>query len=286
LHAVRVLRLRDERFSRKLTSSRTEQFFNRHYDMDSSSGWTPADARVSKPGATQSTTHAVTQRVSRFRLFSWILTAVLLWTSVFGGPLPAFLTPAASRTLYFKLPLEGVRFHWDFQDAAAFLAGELTLRIINGNRDETLVVFRDGKIHDGWEMIGDDKGDGSFYFGFATDDRVRTAQGDSLIITLTVKQDLLGRGTYTEGVLRAGTWQMTGTYSGLYGGRWNPMDFVVLGKDPPVAYMQCWDSVWPMEITKTEGWRGAKPANEDSVGFFRRMRPERGVDGRRCGSHI
>jgi hypothetical protein len=42
---------------------------------------------------------------------------------------------SADRTLYFKLPIEGARFHWEFLDPQAFLSGELTLRILNKDRD-------------------------------------------------------------------------------------------------------------------------------------------------------
>lgn len=220
------------------------------------------------------------------RSLSWAASVLVLWVVVFDGRLPTALAPEVERTLYFKLPIEGARFHWQFQDRDAFLAGELTLRIINKDRDQTLVVFRDGTIHDGWRMIGDARRDGAFYFGFTTDDRIRTAPNDSLVLTLTVADDLPGRGPHREGVLPAGTWEATGTYSALYGGSWNPVHFLVLRGDPPVAYLQCWDDVWPIHVTKTEGWNGSKPEDDRASTFLRRVWPERGVDGRRCGSHI
>ncbi len=194
--------------------------------------------------------------------------------------------PSAERALYFKLPIEGEQFHWRFQDAEALLAGELTLRVINGDRDDTLVVFRDGTIHDGWHMIGEPRPDSAFYFGFATDDRVRTSRSDSLIITLTASEDLRGQGPFREGVLRSGTWEATGTYHSMYGGRWNPMDVFVLSGRPPIAYLTCWDTVWPVEVTKPQGWMGAAPSDHGRRSWYRRLSPERGVDGRRCGSHI
>jgi hypothetical protein len=211
------------------------------------------------------------------------LVATLL-LAVGATPFAESFAPAADRTLYFKLPVEGARFHWTFLDPEAFLSAELTLRILNKGHDQTLVVFRDGRIHDGWEMIGDAQPDGSFYFGFATTHRVRTKADDSLVITLKVKNDLRGRGPYSEGVLAAGVWQMSGTYSSLYGGRWNPMDLVVLHGDPPVAFMECWKGVWPITITKAEGWKGEQPPDE--VGLFGMQRKPRGTNGNRCGSHI
>lgn len=233
-------------------------------------------------------TNTTTETGNRRKIMRQLMLAlngVLIWTFILALPMPAFLTVPANRTLYFKLPIEGVRFHWEFQDAAAFLAGELTLRIVNDNRNETLVVFRDGRIQPGWEMIGDAKKDGSFYFGFSTDERFRTAKDDSLIITLKVVKDLLGRGPHSEGVLAVGTWQATGTYSALYGRRWNPLDVVVLTGGAPVAFMECWANTWPVTITKNEGWKGAKPAGEDDVGFLRKLIQARGVNGQLCGSH-
>jgi hypothetical protein len=216
-----------------------------------------------------------------WKVFGLLVAALL---ALGATPFAASFVPAADRTLYFKLPVEGARFHWRFLDPEAFLSGELTLRILNKGHDQTLVVFRDGKIHDGWEMIGDARPDGSLYFGFATTHGIRTKADDSLVVTLKVTNDLLGRGPYSEGVLAAGVWQMTGTYSSLYGGRWNPIDLVVLHGRPPIAFMQCWKGVWPVTITKAEGWNGAKP--EDEVGLFRRLSKPRGTDGSTCGSHI
>jgi hypothetical protein len=222
-------------------------------------------------------------RAGRVFLRATVFVATLL-LAVGATPFAASLTPAADRTLYFKLPIEGARFHWRFLDPEAFLSGELTLRILNKGYHQTLVVFRDGKIQDGWEMIGDARPDGSFYFGFVTTHRVRTKADDSLVITLKVTNDLPGRGPYSEGVLAAGVWQMTGTYSSLYGGRWNPIDLVVLHGKPPVAFMQCWKGVWPITITDAEGWQGAEP--KDEVGLSRRLSKPRGTNGSTCGSHI
>lgn len=233
---------------------------------------------------TDSTTAAPTgQSKVRRRFVLGIVVGALTFLALHQFPIGTLFAPAAERTLYFKLPIEGAQFHWRFLDAEAFLSGELTLRIINDGHDQTLVVFRDGVIHDGWEVIDDPRPDGSIYFGFATDQRFRTKANDSLVITLTAKQDLLGRGPYREGVLPAGVWQMTGTYSSLYGKRWNPIDYFVLWGDPPVAYMQCWDDVWPITITRREGWRGAKEGDE--IGLYRKLTRSRGTDLSRCGSH-
>lgn len=192
------------------------------------------------------------------------------------------------RTLYLKLPIAGTRFHWIFLDRRAFLSGELTLRIVNAdrNRDQTLVIFRNGKITEGWEMIGDVPRDSSFYFGFSTERRIATAVGDSVIVTLTVTEDLQGRGPYSHGTLVTGTWVATGTYSALYGGTLNPFRDLVRAGDPPIALLTCWDTAWVLRNASDEGWMGSTPTGEDGWSFVRRLRPERGVDGRRCRSAL
>jgi hypothetical protein len=225
---------------------------------------------------------AVTAEVRR------VLGRILVWVALAIGVFALFprlttFTTSADRTLYFKLPIEGARYHWRFLDPEAFLSGELTLRILNKDHDQTLVVFRDGRIQDGWKMIGDARPRDGFYFGFSTSDRIRTKADDSLIVTLKATKDLLGQGPHSEGVLSAGVWQMSGSYSSIYGGRWRPLDRAVLRGRPPIAYMQCWTGVWPITITKREGWMGAPPPDEDSVST-RRTR-SRGTNGRPCGSH-
>ncbi len=192
------------------------------------------------------------------------------------------------RSLYFKLPIAGTRFHWTFLDRRAFLSGNLTLRIVNPDRDrdQTLVIFRNGKISEGWEMIGNVSRDSSFYFGFSTKKPIATAVGDSVIVTLTVTEDLRGRGPYSQGTLATGTWVATGTYSALYGGTLNPLRDLVRAGKPPIAFLTCWDTAWVLRDASDEGWMGLKPIGEDDVSFLGRLKPERGVDGRRCRSTL
>ena len=220
------------------------------------------------------------------RVWPALLLSATLWLTWCDGRVPAFLSPTVGRTLYFKLPIAGTRYHWTFLDRRAFLSGELTLRIVNAarDRDETLVVFRNGRITEGWAMIGDASSDSSVYFGFETGHRVATAVGDSVIVTLTATQDLRGRGPHAQGTLAKGTWVATGTYHAVYGGTLNPLRDLVRAGQPPVAFLTCWDTAWVLRDVRDAGWMGPKPTGEDEVSFWRRLRPERGVDGRRCRS--
>jgi hypothetical protein len=227
-------------------------------------------------------------RRSLGRLATLLVLCTTVWLTLWDGRAPRFLSPTVERTLYFKLPIAGTRFHWAFLDRRAFLSGELTLRIVNParDRDQTLVIFRNGKITDGWEMIGDVPRDSSFYFGFSTGHRVATAVGDSVIVTLIVPEDLRGRGPYSQGTLAKGTWVATGTYTALYGGTLNPLRDLVRAGDPPTAFLTCWDTAWVLLDATDKGWMGSKPTGEDDVSFVKRLRPKRGVDGRRCRSTL
>src|SRR5690606_18751459 len=109
---------------------------------------------------------------------------------------------------------------------------------------------------------------------------------DSLVLTLTAEQDLSGIGPEHQGVLRAGTWQMTGTYSALYGGRLNPMDILTRAGKPPIAFMQCWKTVWPLNVTANVGWMGPLPPEDESITWYERVFAKRGVNRQRCGSHV
>ena len=222
------------------------------------------------------------------RLFPLFLLCATLWLTWCDGRVPPFLSPTVKRTLYFKLPIAGTRFHWTFLDRRAFLSGELTLRIVNADRDrdQTLVIFRNGRITEGWEMIGDVTRDSSFYFGFSTRERMSTAVGDSVIVTLIATEDLRGRGPYSQGTLAKGTWVATGTYTALYGGTLNPFRDLVRAGRPPIAFLTCWDTSWVLREASDKGWMGPKPSGEDDVNFVTRLKPERGVDGRRCRSTL
>ncbi|MES3033260.1 MAG: hypothetical protein V4813_04620 [Gemmatimonadota bacterium] len=227
-----------------------------------------------------------TSRRRIIRLAPYLLLCLSLWLTFFGGRVPAFLSPTVERTLYFKLPIAGTEFHWTFLDRRAFLAGELTLRIVNParHRDQTLVIFRNGVITKGWEMIGDARPDSSFYFGFATGQRFATTVGDSIILTLTMTEDLRGRGPFTTGTLPRGTYVATGSYKLVTGGTLNLLKVMARFGDPPAAYLGCWDTTWALRDERAEGWMGKKPADEDDVSFIERLLPDRGVDGRLCQS--
>jgi hypothetical protein len=212
----------------------------------------------------------------------------MLWLTWCDGRVPPFLSPTVERTLYFKLPIDGTRFHWIFLDRHAFFSGELTLRIVNvaRDRDQTIVIFRNGRITTGWKVIDDEPGDTSAYFGFSTEQRFATAVGDSVIVTLTAPQDLPGQGPYSQGTLPKGVWVASGTYTGLYGGTLNPLFDMVRWREPPIAFLSCWDTTWVLRDVRDEGWKGVEPRGDDSASVFERLKPERGVDGRRCRSML
>jgi hypothetical protein len=220
------------------------------------------------------------------RRVAYLLGLLAVWSQLGGVPLIGGLVPPAERRLYLKLPIEGVTYHWEFTDAAALLAGQLTLRILNGARDTTIVIFADGQLQDGWRFIGKPRDNGRAYFGFSTDRRVRTSHRDSLILTLTAATDLAGQGSYHEGILRAGTYHVSGSYSSLYGRRLQPFDALALWGGAPIAFMECWDATWPLDSIVYEGWKGSKSPVEPQVGLWQSLTSKRGTTWRPCGSHL
>lgn len=208
----------------------------------------------------------------------------MLWSLIGEGRVPVALSPTVERRIYFKLPVAGTRYHWHFSNRADFLAGELALRISNARRgrDDTLVVFRHGRISDGWRMIDGDQRDGSAYFGFSSEKRFRTTAGDSLTLTFVAPKALPGIGPYAAGTLRAGRWIATGSYRSMYGGTLSPIrDLVNIGESP-IAFLGCWDNSWPLIDRRNQGWMGIAKVNDNEPNLLERVRPPRGEDGRRC----
>lgn len=193
----------------------------------------------------------------------------------------------ALRQLYFKLPLTQPRFHWRFSDVEAFLGGRLTLRIIRDGVAESIVVFDQGVISQGWAPIGSGPPD-EIYFGFRSSRRYMTTVRDSLEIELVAAEDLWGIGDRISGFLPAGTYRATGSYSHLTGyasDRWLPVvsqveqvPLEVLEAMPETqalvkrlndmpneldsqAIMECWRQAWPLE-PRGAGWLSPKEVAE------------------------
>jgi hypothetical protein len=203
---------------------------------------------------------------------------IILTAAMMDVPVPGFEGAATSRDVYFKLPLEQPRFHWRFTDREAFLAGRLSLSITSSDgRRQDIVVFDDGAIADGWHEISGPQDDGSMYFGFSSTVDFLTASRDSIEVELVVLEDLHGVGAWNEGVLPAGRYVASASYSTLTGKRW--FDWITQERNDPTAYISCWHQTWPLEITRNEGWRGAQ---EPGQGLTPSDAFARGTDGARC----
>lgn len=196
------------------------------------------------------------------------------------------------RQLYFKLPLTQPRFHWKFSDTEAFLRGRLTLRIIRDGASESIVVFDQGVISEGWRSIRSDQGPpGGIYFGFISSASYMTTARDSLEIELVATEDLWGIGRRISAVLPAGTYRSTGAYSGLTGSPsdlWLPL--VATTTKIPLeqletmpetqalverlremtddleyqAFMGCWRQAWPLE-PRGPGWLSPEEVAESKA---------------------
>ena len=196
---------------------------------------------------------------------------------VFGGG-------RGERELYMKLPLQQPRFHWYFENEAALLGGSLEIRIHGASgRDTTVTVFDQGLVAPGWSPISRDRR--GIYFGFLGGGTIWTEPGDSLVVTLVVTQDLDGIGAYQKGILRAGRYRAVASYGRLTG---HP-DFGLLGRNKkPTAFVGCWRSKWPLDVTEERGWKGTMPeeGSPSAGGWLGRVEKlvygPRGTDGFRC----
>jgi hypothetical protein len=194
-----------------------------------------------------------------------------------GGP--------GERSLYMKLPLEQPRFHWQFADREALLAGSLEIAIHGADgRDTVLTVFRDGAWAPGWRAIESSRGVGEIYFGFVGDVGVRTHPKDSVVVRLRAVEDLDGIGAHRRGVLPTGEYQASASYSNLIG---HPLIPLFPTGRSPVAYIGCWRETWDLDVTEEAGWRGALSEDRPFVLATRLSSVfdnafERGTDGDRC----
>jgi len=235
------------------------------------------------------------------------------FTQVPEGP-PEPPSVPIDRRLYFKLPLKQPRFHWQFLEKEAFLAGSLTLRIIRDGAVESLVVFQDGTIAEGWEPMAAVSGvNEEIYFGFTSSTLYATAPGDSLEIELVAGEPLAGIGAYQQGTLPAGRYLSTGSFSRLIddtsaqwvaliaamkGIRRDELESMpeiqalrerlsaIEGRQEYMAFMECWRQPWSVTITAEEGWLPAAQAARSRALTSRLAGApdEVGTDGRSCAA--
>jgi len=212
----------------------------------------------------------------------WVITKLnegLVRAFYGGGP--------GERGLYMKLPLDLPRFHWQFASEEALLAGSLEIEIVGDEgRDTVLTVFRDGEMGEGWRAIDSDRGEGEVYFGFISDGRVPTHPDDSVIVRLEAVEDLHGMGRWYTAVLPSGTYEAVSSY-GILTGHPTVAAFLEPERDDPTAYISCWRSRWPLQVTERRGWAGTPEDAEErfggAFGFLQKVAPaDRGTDGTVC----
>jgi len=203
------------------------------------------------------------------------------------SPLPS---EPVDRPLSFKLPLAlyaGRSLGWVFLDEGAFLAGSLTLRIIRDGAVETIVVFQDGTVAEGWVPVPSPPGASEgIPFGFRSSTLHATAPGDSLEIELVAVEPLVGRGAFLQGTLPAGRYLSMGSYSAI------SINVLLLEESSvrdrtgaaftvPTAFMECWRQPWSLTILTGEGWL---PVAERAAALeiVPTEPPRVGLDRRRC----
>ncbi len=185
------------------------------------------------------------------------------------------------RTISLKLPLLQPAFHWTFMSREDLLSGKLLLRITRGGQANNIVIFENGRFSEGWEAMplppAPERGE--IYFGFVSTREYPTAPGDELQLELTVTKDLPGIGALQTGILPAGKYTSTGSYSGLideYDTTFLAGQLASEGKVPSAeqelllakmramyehkAFLEFWKEQWPLKITGDTGWLPAEQA--------------------------
>jgi len=213
--------------------------------------------------------------------FLFLVTLFVLATPVFSlnmtempENLQTKIQAPQARTFSLKLPLLQPDFHWTFMSRDDFLSGKLLLRITRNNRTEEIVIFEKGQFTDGWaEMSEQQRPDrGEIYFGFISTAKYLTAPGDKLELELTITKDLPGIGARQSGILPAGLYKSTGTYSGLLDDYDTSALEEQLAKNGEIsdeqqklvdqlrssleykAFLESWQDQWSLEITSQKGW--------------------------------
>jgi len=193
------------------------------------------------------------------------------------------------RTLSLKLPLSQPVFHWTFKSKSDFLAGKLVLHVLRGGKSTPITIFEKGKFYDGWEAmeLRNPKA-GEIYFGFQSSKKYLTAPGDRLRIEFLVIKDLEGIGPTKTGILPAGTYTSTGSYSGLIDEYAVPEHAMDLPEETVTklrkayefkAFLENWEKQWSLKITSEEGW--LEPAQRDTVEKLKKLMEQEGSKGRK-----
>lgn len=116
------------------------------------------------------------------------------------------------RMLYFKLPIEDIKYHWKFLNREQFLMGKLLLEFTTEGSKQKEIIFSNGKLNANWKVIGDsdfdsdaeDKTNNVIYFGFVSHSKYWFNKSDSAKITLINNKPLSGWGYDFKGDLKAG----------------------------------------------------------------------------------
>jgi RNA polymerase sigma factor (sigma-70 family) len=178
---------------------------------------------------------------------------------------PPVSSEPCMRRIALKLPLLQPRFHWTFVSQADYLAGELILRIKQGDNITVITVFEQGRVSDGWQPMEfpvNPKA-GEIYFGFTSTQKYLTTPDDQLEIELHVVKDLDGIGALQTGILPAGVYKAQGTYSLITDEfqvhemfKAMSKEFIEKMREKMEYQVHCetWQTKWLLHITGEQGW--------------------------------
>ncbi len=231
----------------------------------------------------------VTMKLLKFCLLLCLTQAVYALKTVY---LPAELqtkqTSPVARTFYLKLPLQQADRDWVFSDAASLLQGGMELRIIRqGKVVEQIVIFSQGEWAPGWlPMLPPvPTTPDAIYFGFISTKLYLTAPDDLIELRLQVVKPLKGMGPVNSGILPAGLYIASGRYSGLtdqFDLKGTQLFNTVMQNEVELqdkqtlvhdlahiynyaAFLNAWQTSWPLTITTNSGWLNEYNQPEDSL---------------------
>jgi len=161
------------------------------------------------------------------------------------------------RSIYFKMPLDSIEYHWEFLDRKDFLNGELVLSFTSEGKRINEIIFSHGKINPGWEVVGkDDAYDAehnTIYFGFVSKDKYWLNLDDSAKITFNNPHNQKGWGADFKADFKPGKYEANAEYFSLYEDDTYDTE-EELAEACAYVSVEDWKEHWPLVAQIKPGW--------------------------------
>jgi hypothetical protein len=124
------------------------------------------------------------------------------------------------RSIYFKMPLDTIEYHWEFLDRKKFLEGDLMLTFTSEGKTIKETVFSKGKLNSNWKVIDDNEDDNLqdniIYFCFRSDKKYWLTPEDTATLTFSNPNDQRGWGADFYADFPAGKYSANADHFELY----------------------------------------------------------------------